>query len=230
MEIGSEKWKRLIIDGAGELDIHVDPNQAQMFAGHAEMLLEWNRKTNLTAITDPMGVAVKHFLDALILSPLVLPDAALLDIGSGAGFPGVPLKILRPSLRMTLIDAKRKKVSFLKHVIRSLGLDNIAARHMRAEELVADPAAAGGFDIIISRALSSLEEFVTMAAPLLAADGKIVALKGPEIRKEIESMAGYDGKFDERLEIGDVRYALDVKTFLLPYLDLQRLIIILKKA
>jgi 16S rRNA G527 N7-methylase RsmG len=101
---------------------------------------------------------------------------------------------------------------------------------MRAEELVADPAAAGGFDIIISRALSSLEEFVTMAAPLLAADGKIVALKGPEIRKEIESMAGYDGKFDERLEIGDVRYALDVKTFLLPYLDLQRLIIILKKA
>ena len=102
----------------------------------------------------------------------------MLDIGSGGGFPGIPLKVLRPKLSVTLIDASRKKVSFLKHVIRTLKLDNIDAFHIRAEDLAAHPSYLNRFDVIISRALSSLEHFVRLAVPLLAKWGIIIAMRG----------------------------------------------------
>jgi len=228
MEIGSEKWKQLIINAALQFDIHIDLNQAEMFAVHAELLLEWNRKTNLTAVTDPMGVAVKHFVDSLIPGKQVLPDTTMLDIGSGAGFPGIPLKILLPSLRVTLIDATRKKVSFLKHVIRTLKLDNIEARHMRAEDLSNQRNGSDGFDIIMSRALSSLENFVSMAAPLLAKDGVILALKGSEFKEDIELLNPRNGGCADRLVIGNIEFDLTVETYSLPFLESQRSIIILK--
>ena len=109
MEIGSEKWKQLIIDGAGHFGVHINRDQAQQLALHAALMLKWNRTTNLTAITDPVDVAVKHFLDSIITVHLISLGATVLDIGSGAGFPGIPLKIMIPSLQVTLIDASRKK-------------------------------------------------------------------------------------------------------------------------
>jgi len=230
MEIGSEKWKRLIIDGAGHFDVHINRDQAQQFALHAALMLKWNRTTNLTAITDSMDVAVKHFLDSIITSPLISSGATVLDIGSGAGFPGIVLKIVIPSLQVTLIDASRKKISFLKHAIRTLNLENIEAHHVRAEDFAKKPAAANRFDVITSRALSSIKEFVLMAAPLLAQDGAIIALKGPDLQQEIEDLQRQTDAHTGLLRIGDVQYSLKVETFTLPYLESQRSIIILKKV
>jgi len=135
MEIGSDKWKRIILSGAGEVNISVDSTQVDQFAIHARELLRWNQKINLTAVTDPLSVAVKHYLDSIAPAKILPHAGSLLDIGTGGGFPGIPLKILLPSLSVTLIDASRKKVSFLKHAGRTLGLRDFKVLHIRAEDL-----------------------------------------------------------------------------------------------
>jgi len=179
MEIGSDRWKEAIGTGAGMFDIRIDPDKMDLFAVHAFELMRWNRKINLTAICRPLEIAVKHVLDSIIPSPMMpAGKKTLLDIGSGGGFPGIPLKILMPSLSVTLIDASRKKTSFLKHVIRTLKLEKADAVHIRAEEMAGTAAFEKKFDIIISRALASLESFAAMALPLLSENGMIIALKG----------------------------------------------------
>ena len=217
--IHSAEWKHLITEGAKAFDMHLAQEKVNQFAFHALELLKWNRKTNLTAITDPLDVAVKHFLDSVAPASLIPPGASLLDIGSGGGFPGIPLKIARPSVSVTLIDSSRKKVSFQKHIIRSLGLQNIEAMHIRAEELAKAPEYANAYDVIVCRALSALEAFILMASPLLAKDGMIIALKGKLSRAETESA---------RLRISEVfktSKALTVKRYALPYLKSERTIV-----
>jgi len=187
MEVGSDKWKEVILSGAGTFDIQIDSRKMDRFIAHSLELIRWNKKINLTAICKPLEIAVKHVLDSIIPSLMIpLDTKTLLDIGSGGGFPGIPLKILIPSMSVILIDASRKKVSFLKHVIRSLKLEKIDAVHIRAEEMAEMAVFEKKFDIIISRALTSLESFVNMALPLLSENGIIVALKGnvedPEIK------------------------------------------------
>ena len=132
-EIGSRQWQKLIMDGARQLGIAIDEHICAAFATHAAELIHWNRKINLTAITDPRDIAVRHFIDSLVPAKFIPNGARLLDIGSGAGFPGLPLKIVKPSLSVFLIDGTRKKINFLKHMIRSLNLDQSEARHIRAE-------------------------------------------------------------------------------------------------
>ena len=225
MEIGSKKWKSIIRDGAKAFDIHIDRDKTDQFAIHAGELINWNKKINLTAITDPLEVAVKHFLDSIAPANIIPPDASMLDIGSGGGFPGIVLKILIPSLSVTLIDASHKKVSFLKHVIRNLKLKNIEARHIRAEDLAGDPAFVNAFDVIICRALSSLDTFVLMALPLLAKDGIIIALKGLSTKEEIESVRLLATKYPNILKDN---FSLTVEKYTLPYLGLKRSIVILR--
>jgi 16S rRNA (guanine527-N7)-methyltransferase len=184
MKIGSDPWRSLIATGAADMGITIAPEQVMQFAQHAQLLLTWNRRINLTAITDPQQMAVKHYLDAL--APLVhIPEKALcLDIGTGAGFPGIPLKIMRPSQPMTLIDSVRKKISFVKEVIRSLALDHIEALHVRAEELAQRDVYKFSFGVIVVRAVSDLPTLVRLAEPLLAPQGRIIAFKGPKTGDE----------------------------------------------
>jgi 16S rRNA (guanine527-N7)-methyltransferase len=157
----------------------------------------------------------------------------VLDIGSGGGFPGIPLKILIPSLTVTLIDASRKKVSFLKHVIRTLQLDNIDAFHIRAEDLANSTAESDApfnrpFDVIISRALSALDKFITLALPLLAKDGVIIALKGNVDATEIESVRLRVKKVSDRARLQRDNFSLLVKVYTLPYLGLKRSLVSLQ--
>jgi len=229
MQIGSIKWKKLLYDGAQALEIHIDSDQVDKFTTHAMELAKWNRKINLTAITDPLEVAVKHFLDSMAPESMIPMNASLLDIGSGGGFPGVPLKILKPSLSVTLIDASRKKVSFLKHLIRILGLDNIEAFHVRAEELSQQALYAGHFNAIISRSLSSSSEFVLMALPLLDTDGILVAMKGKRSEVEIESLRSLIHKKKGMGDESQTEMELRLKTYTLPYLKLERTIVSLKR-
>lgn len=227
MEIGSKEWQQLIINESEPFDIHIDRSATQKFAVYAAELMKWNRKTNLTAITNPKDVAVKHFLDSIIPSRHIAAGSRVLDIGSGGGFPGIPLKILMPELSVTLIEASRKKVSFLKHAIRTLKLENIEACQSRAEIYARQPAACNSFDIIISRALGSIETIITLAAPLLAEKGIIIAMKGAEVFKEISPAYSCENRTAFYLNVNNVKYCLRSEKYVLPNQKSHRLLVII---
>jgi 16S rRNA (guanine527-N7)-methyltransferase len=219
MEIGSREWQNFIIDGAQKLGIEIDAGITTQFCIHALELIKWNRKLNLTSITHPQDLAVKHFLDSLAPAHFIPDNARMLDIGSGGGFPGIPLKIVNPSIKVMLIDGTRKKVNFLKHVLRTLKLEGIEAHQLRAENLREDSTDVKLFDVIISRALSSLKRFVKMALPLLAEQGAIVAMKGEVTRKELDAI---------NLDELEGRYHLEVKNYQLPSIEAARSIVMVR--
>ncbi len=229
MKIGSDHWKRLLIDGAASLGVAMNGEQADAFAIHARELLLWNKSISLTTITDPREVAVKHFLDSIAASPLLPDNARLLDIGSGGGFPGIPLKVLLPSLSVTLIDASRKKINFIKYVIRLLSLARTDALHIRAERLAEDPSFRNAFDIIICRALSSLKEFIPMAHPLLKKDGMLISLKGPSLEDEIAAIAPSDQGESNLPEHFWKRFEQTTRQFTLPHLGDPRTIVVFRR-
>ena len=179
IQIGSPGWLDLMIDGAARLGVTVTRAQAEQFAIHGQSLVQWNRKINLTAITDPLQMAAKHFLDAIAPLQQLPAEGHLLDIGTGGGFPGLPLKIMAPGLSMTLIDGVRKKVNFVKAVVRRLNLKEIEALHIRCEELARDSSRREHYEIIVSRAVAQIEPLVRLAAPLLAPNGRIILYQGP---------------------------------------------------
>ena len=230
MQIGSKEWSDLLIEGAAKISISLDCGQTRQFAVHAAELVRWNRKINITAITDPLEIAVKHFLDSLSVARWISPQTTLLDIGSGGGFPGLPLKVLMPSLSVTLIDASRKKVNFLKHVIRTLKLDNIDALHVRAQDLSKNPLFLKRYNVITSRALSSLKLFCTLAMPLLMDDGFILALKGDVDNNEMNELQGRGWIEGDSAQTAGRRIALSVEKFRLPILDSKRSAVIIKPA
>jgi 16S rRNA (guanine527-N7)-methyltransferase len=154
--------------GARAMNMHLDPSHTTQFALHAKELLEWNRFANLTAISDLREMAEKQFLDTLPLVPLIPQGSHVLDIGSGGGFPGVPLKVLRPDLNVDLIEASRKKAHFLKNLIRTLGLQDIEARHIRAEEFSKEvQEEACRYGVIVSKAVTPCRNRVVQSTGLL---------------------------------------------------------------
>jgi 16S rRNA (guanine527-N7)-methyltransferase len=230
MKIGSRQWSKLIIDGARAFDLDLDRHHTELFAGHARELLHWNKTINLTTITDPFEVAVKHFLDSLAPAKLISPGATLLDIGSGGGFPGIPLQVVIPSLSVTLIDASRKKVNFLKHVIRTLKLEGIEALHIRAEDLADNRTYLKHFDFIVSRALTDLKSFIHQALPLLASKGKIIALKGREDQTEVENVKSISSQRLNTSNSDPNRYAVTVGKYKLPFTQSERSIIAIRRV
>lgn len=160
--------------------------QLGAFAAYGDFLLEYNEKVNLTAITDPAQIAVKHFADSVIpLSLIGLPQGcSLIDVGTGAGFPGVPLKIMRPDLSLTLLDSLQKRLTFLEQLSGRLGQEN-AFVHARAEAAGAMPALRGRFDVAASRAVARLSVLCEYCLPLVKVGGFMLALKGPDCRGEL---------------------------------------------
>ena len=150
---------------------------------YAAELKKWNSKVNLTAITKNKEIAIKHFLDSLMLTKHITASDCLLDIGSGAGLPIIPLKITNPETQMVSVDAVAKKIHFQRHVIRTLNLQNIEAIHARIEDL--HSTHRGSFTVITSRAFTRLDRFVSLAAPLLTENGVLIAMKGEEAADEI---------------------------------------------
>ena len=181
------KFKHHIIKGADLLGIKVSTDQADLMLLHAKELIAWNKKINLTAIKDPFKIAEKHFIDSITASGLLRNKNHLMDMGAGGGFPGIPIKIINPSLHILLIDASRKKVNFLKHVIRTLQLKNIDAVHSRVEDLHENKRYKGKFDGVISRAFTELSGFLSLATPFLNKTGSIYAMKGKKAETEITS-------------------------------------------
>lgn len=232
MDIGTKEWKTLIIDGAREFGITVRPYQAHLFARHAATLLHWNRKMNLTSIVNPVDMAVKHYLDSIIPVSQIKSNASLLDVGSGAGFPGLPLKIMLPSLQVTFLDAKRKKVNFLRHVIQTMDLKHTVAEQARFETLTHNAAKRKTFDVLVSRAFSSLERLVNGAVPLLSKDGIIIALKGTDIEKELQGRTRGHTHSDWVVptDKGEtICLEMELKRFSLPILDVSRTLIVFRR-
>ncbi len=180
MKIGSDEWINIVLEGADRMGVSVNAYQAFQFGRHAQHLMQWNRKINLTAITDPAQVAVKHYLDAIAPLSHIPAEGRLLDMGTGGGFPGIPLKIMRPDQSMTLIDSVRKKITFVKSSIHLLGLAQIEARHVRVQDMPLQNTPQVEFEVVVCRALAELEAVVAMAIPVLADDGRLVVYQGPQ--------------------------------------------------
>lgn len=181
-----EKFPRVFVEGLEHLDLQLSDQQLEQLLRYREELLDWNTRMNLTAITDPEEVLVKHFLDSLsLLAVIDSPQTHLLDIGSGAGFPGLVLKIARPQWRVTLLEATGKKVTFLQHVIDTLQLIGVEAIHGRAEELAHKSQYRGKYDLVTARAVSSISTLLEYAAPYCRVGGEMLFPKKGNLTEEL---------------------------------------------
>jgi len=212
--------KRLI-EGAGKLGIELNAGQVRQFELYYQELIEWNKKINLTAITDYYSVQVKHFLDSLTVT-LALPakeleksDFNIIDIGTGAGFPGVPVKILLPQPRLILIEPTIKKTAFLHHIIRKLDLQNVEVLNSRAEEAAHLPLYREQFALALSRAVALLPALVELTLPFCQVGGRFIAQKKGNVDQEVDraekAIATLGGKLDQikKMELDafdDARY------------------------
>ncbi len=190
MSVENERDVSALVEGAAALGLALDAAQVKRFARYRALLLDWNSRINLTAITDPQEVVTRHFLDSLTCAPL-LPSAAtshtprLLDVGTGAGFPGLPLAIALPNWDVTLLEATGKKVRFLETVIAELGLTNAHALAGRAEEVAHKPAYRGRFDAVTARAVAALPTLLEYCAPFAHAGGVVILPKKGDLSDEL---------------------------------------------
>ncbi len=162
----------LLVAGALALGVHLTPGQVGAFATYLEEIGRWSAHINLTALRDPGDIVRAGFLDSLACLPLIPPEArCALDVGSGAGFPGLPLKIARPDMSFTLVEASRKKATFLQHMVRQLGIGGVRVVQRRAEALAADPGEAGAYDLALARAVAPPPDQGRLVRPFLRTGG-----------------------------------------------------------
>lgn len=181
-----EKFKDLMNFYGGKIDIVFDEEQIDKFYNYMHLLLEWNEKINLTAITEPAEIIIKHFIDSLTICKYIENDSSLADLGTGAGFPGIPLKIYRPDLKIVLVDSLNKRINFLNDVIENLKLENIDTIHTRIEDFGKDKKYREKFDYVTARAVANLAVLSEYLIPVIKIGGKCICMKGSEIDTELE--------------------------------------------
>ena len=171
--------------------VELNENQISQFYRYYEMLIEWNEKINLTAITDFDEVLKKHFLDSIAIGRLFSQNTELsvLDIGTGAGFPGIPIKIAFPKTKVTLMDSLNKRVIFLNEVIKELSLENISAMHGRAEDFAKKDLMREQFDLVVSRAVANLSSLSEFCLPYVKVGGSFISYKSEKAPEELEASA-----------------------------------------
>ncbi len=180
-----------LIRGATELGISLTDRHLAAFAMCHEALVTWNQRFNLTAITEWEAVLIRHFLDSLsclkaIHERELSAGARVIDVGTGAGYPGIPLKIVCPGMRLTLVEATRKKVTYLDHLIGELGLKDVQAIHARAEDLGQDPAHRERYDWAVARAVAKMPTLVEYLLPLVRVGGATLSQKGQDAPAEVQ--------------------------------------------
>lgn len=167
--------------------IEFNEHKCELLYQYMNLILEWNEKINVTAIKNEREFIVKHFIDSLIVSHFIGNEKKLLDIGTGAGFPGIPLKIYNPDMNVSLIDAVNKKVTVLNDVIDKLELTDIEALHVRAEDLAKNMKYRENFDIVTTRAVSNLATIAEYMLPFVRIGGKAICMKGPNLEEELNN-------------------------------------------
>ena len=207
---------------ARHLGIELNEQQLAQFDVYKNELLQWNAKTNLISENSSQEIIMRHFLDSLTALQFIhKPNARMVDVGCGAGFPGLPLKIALPSLQLYLLETNRKKVSFLKHVIRLLNLSEAVVLHDRTENIIKTDTWKEKFDVLISRAAFKLSELLPQGEYFLVRGGKLIALKGPNVDEEItQCTSGTDPYKISQFIQHDIN---------VPFLDAHRKIIIGEK-
>jgi len=179
------KARRLLKKGLRYINLPFNEAQINAFMVYLEELKRWNRAYNLTGLKEDEDIVIKHFLDSLLYLKVMPKEMTLIaDTGSGAGFPGIPLKIIRPEISLTLIESTRKKAAFLRHMVRTLELKNITVYQNRIEELGEDEF--GKYEVIVTRATFKIEEFLKRACPYLKEEGFMVISKGQRLREELK--------------------------------------------
>lgn len=197
--------------------------QSQQFERYFELLVEWNEKINLTAITEEYDVITKHFLDCLMCfdSKVIADGVSVIDVGTGAGFPGIPLKIANPTLNVTLLDSLAKRLNFLNKVVGELKLDGITTVHARAEDGGRDKNLRRKFDVAVSRAVANLSTLSELCLPFVKVGGYFVSMKGPGAEDEIAA-----AKNAIKLLGGELQ---EVIPYHIPTTDLNHNLVIIKK-
>ena len=175
-------------DGLKLLDIELSNNQKQQFVQYYELLIEWNKVMNLTAITDLEDVLQKHFIDSLTIVKAICPkNKTIIDVGTGAGFPGIPIKIAFPETKIVLLDSLNKRINFLNEVIHQLNLKEIRTIHGRAEDYGKNPEYREQFDLCVSRAVANLSSLSEYCIPFVKQDGCFISYKSGKASDEMNS-------------------------------------------
>ena len=217
-----EEFKESFNRELNEIQIEISEEKVEKFYLYMKLLIEWNEKINLTAIIKPNEIITKHFVDSLTASKWIKNGSKVVDCGTGAGFPGIPLSVLREDCEFVLFDSLNKRVNFLNEVIEKLGLKNVKTIHARAEDLAYEKKYRGNFDVAVSRAVANMSTLLEYLLPFCKVDGMAICMKGANIEEELKNSK-------KALEIlkGKVE---KVDNFDLPFTDYSRNIILVKKV
>lgn len=220
-EMKKEDFFKEMREKSTALGVRFFMEQAEQFFEYMNLLIEWNEKMNLTAITEPTEIIEKHFIDSLTILNKIDNNQKVVDVGTGAGFPGIPLSIMNPTLKITLVDSLNKRLIFLQEVVAKLNLKNIEIVHARAEEFGQNKKYRENFDIATSRAVANLSTLSEYLIPLVKVGGKVISMKASEAQEEInQAQKAIDvlgGKINK------------IEEFNLPQSDIGRTIIIIDK-
>ncbi|MCI8361968.1 MAG: 16S rRNA (guanine(527)-N(7))-methyltransferase RsmG [Clostridia bacterium] len=214
-----QEFSKELKEKAKLINIELEENQIKKFYNYMNLLLEWNEKINLTAITEPNEIILKHFIDSTTILKYIENNMKVVDVGTGAGFPGIPLNIVNTNVNYTLVDSLNKRINFLNEVIEKVDLKNINTVHSRIEDFAKNNKET--FDIATSRAVASLNILLEYLLPLVKIGGICICMKGSNAKEEIESAS-------KALEIlgGKIE---KVEEITLPESDIVRNIIIIRK-
>lgn len=216
-----KRFEEEMLEKSKILGVRFSVEQIEQFYKYMNLLIEWNEKMNLTAITEPKEIILKHFIDSITILKYIDDNSKLVDVGTGAGFPGVPLSIMNPTLKITLVDSLNKRLIFLEEVVKELNLKNIEIVHARAEEFGKNKNYREKFDVATSRAVANLATLSEYLVPLVKIDGKIISMKASNAKEEIN-----DAKKAIEVLGGKIE---KIEEFDLPESDIGRTIIIIDK-
>ena len=204
-----EEFQEIFLEELKKINLKIEKEEIKKFYEYMKILIEWNEKINLTAIKDEKEIIIKHFIDSLTINKYIGNAESMVDVGTGAGFPGIPIKIVNKNLKVILVDSLNKRINFLNEVIEKLDLQNIKTVHARAEDLGKDKQYRESFDVVTSRAVANMTVLTEYLLPLTKIGGNCICMKGAEIEDELEN-AKYaikllGGKVDkvEKIEISD---------------------------
>ena len=217
-----EKFEELMKFYGEQIDITFEKSQIEQFYKYMNLLIKKKKKINLTAIIEPEEIILKHFIDSLTICKYIENNATLADVGTGAGFPGIPLKIYRPDIKITLVDSLNKRINFLNEVINNLELKNIVTIHSRVEDFGKNKNYREKYDYVTARAVANLNTLSEYLVPIVKVNGKAICMKGNDVQDEVDN-----AKHAIKILGGTVE---KVDYFKLPNSDISRNIIVVKKV